>query len=215
MPNKRGKSRAAVRRPRPVRRVAGLGRGAGGTADKPTTMEPARKTVTRTARACAAAQAVGRKGSNQSRDRKRPPKQRKTSPAATRLRRAYARRRADGNPMPAEVTSPALGKSIGARPVGAMVAASGPAGFIQPDSISDGATPRGRPPTHHRLGGDRPSFWWTKPRMASFGVAAAAIVAASVIAMTVVHGARGGSSPVGQVDPSLIAPAPSAVSRSR
>ena len=61
----------------------------------------------------------------------------------------------------------------------------------------------------HRLAADRPSFLWTGPRMASFGVAAAAIVAASVIAMTVVHGARGGSSPVGQVDPSLIAPAPS------
>jgi hypothetical protein len=208
VPNKRGKSRAAVSRPRPVQRVAGRGRGTGTPADKPTAVERGRKTVAGTARACAA-RAVRRKGSTQSKDRKRPSRQRKTSPAAAKLKRANSRRRTDSSALPPRVTSASPEKTTPAGQVAAIDAASPRGQFVAPDSISDAARPPERPVTRHRLGHDRPSFLRKGPRIASLGVAAAAIVGASVITMTVLHGVRGGSSPVGHVDPSLAAPAPS------
>src|SRR5262249_31389567 len=84
--------------------------------------------------------------------------------------------------------------------------------FVEPDSISmsDAARRRGRPTARHRLIDEHPSFLHRGPKMFPLGVAAVAIVGASIITMTVLHGARGGSSPVGHVDPSLAAPAPSA-----
>ena len=203
-------------RPRPVRRVAGRGRGTGATADKSPLVAHGRKTVASTARACAA-RAVRRKGSSQSKDRKRPSKQRKTSPGATKLRRASARWHREDNLLPARVTPAARRSAAATEPIAAPDSVSDAAPqrgqFVEPDSISmsDGTTPHGRPAARHRLLDERPSFLRRGPKMVPLGVAAAAIVGASVITMTVLHGARGGSSPVGHVDPSLpAAPAPSA-----
>jgi hypothetical protein len=145
-----------------VRRVAGRRRDAGAIADQLTPVGRRHKTVTRTARACAA-RAGGRvRVRRQSWGRKRLSRQRKASTGAARLRHTYARRRADGNPLQEAITSAAPERSI----------ASG----------------------HLR---------------ATVAVAAAAIVAASVITVTVLHGARGGTSPVGHVDHSPIPPAAS------
>jgi hypothetical protein len=164
VPNKRAQSRAAVSRPRSVRRVAGRGRDTGAIAGHLTPVERRHKTVTRTARACAA-RAGGRvRVRPQSGGKKRPSRQGKSSTGAVRLRQKYARRRADGNPPQEAVTSAAPERSI----------ASG----------------------HLR---------------ATVGVAAATIVGASivVITMTVLHATRGSISPVGHVDHSLMPSAPS------